>query len=105
MEDSILQRAKELFGEDRFEEIMGELWLQRERLATRAAAGNLDAVLREWENRFRCDVEEGRHRAGRGAAGGRRRDARFSELRNEVDESGDGATVEDLLTPHVRRRF
>ena len=101
--DKILERAKEIFGESRFEEIMGELWLQRAALERRARRGSLDVVLREWENRFRRDVEEGRYCVNKNQ---RRRVARFSELPDEADatEHG-GATIEDLITPHVRRRF
>ena len=99
MEDLILQRARELFGEKRFEEIMGELWLQRDTLASRAAGrGDLTSVLREWENRFRRDVEEGRVQ---NKAGQRRRVLRFSEL-----PEGDGSVApEDQLAPRIRRRF
>jgi hypothetical protein len=84
MDETILTRAKELFGETRFEEIMGELWLQREVLTTRAAGRRgLDTVLREWENRFRRDTEEGRVQ---NKAGHRRRILRLSELFPEETE-------------------
>jgi hypothetical protein len=100
MDEIILTRAKELFGEKRFEEIMGELWLQRERLTARALARGLDAVLREWENRFRRDTEEGRRRVGRNR---RERVLRFSELDDSPDASGGPA--EDRLAPRIRRTF
>jgi hypothetical protein len=107
MEDKILQRAKEIFGEHRFEEIMGELWLQRARILERAIlkawpedpAGALDAVLREWEDRFRRDTEEGRVQD---KAGRRRRVLRFCEVLPFEDW---GQSPEDALAPRVRRRF
>jgi len=100
MEDKILQRAKEIFGEHRFGEIMGELWLQREALAARAAGRRgLDAVLREWEDRFRRDTEEGRVQD---KAGRRRRVLRFCEVLPFEDW---GQSPEDALAPRVRRRF
>lgn len=99
MDELILARAKEIFGEKRFEEIMGELWLQRDTLLSRAAGrGGLDSVLREWENRFRRDVEEGRYRVGRNS---RHRVVRFSELTGgENDEP-----PEDRLRLRIRRKF
>jgi hypothetical protein len=91
MREKILERARLKFGQRRFEEIMGELWLQSGRLEARVVAGGrLDAVLAEWEGRFRRDVEEGRHQEG----GARQRDMRFSEY----DSKGD-------LTEHVERSF
>lgn len=99
MDETILTRAKELFGEQRFEEIMGELWLQRERLAARVAGGTgLDAVLREWEGRFRRDTEEGRYRAGRNR---RDRVIRFSEVGTDHPDTA----PEDQLASRIRRKF
>ena len=111
MDTIVLIRAKELFGEKRFEEIMGELWLQKDKILNRAIlkawpedpAGALDAVLREWENRFRRDHEEGRHRVGRNR---RQRVTRFSEIscddRNGAEEE---VAPEDQLFTRIRRKF
>jgi hypothetical protein len=84
MRDKILAKAQEIFGESRFEELSGQLWLERDVIKARWDAA-LVRILQEWASRFRRDVEEGRHRAGAGSGGGRRRVARFSELEIDPD--------------------
>ena len=93
--DRILVAARELFGNRRFEEICGELWLCRARIRRSVRRGvALEVALRRWEDEFRRCSEEGRYREGRN--GRRRRVARFSEL----EDRGPGA-IED----HLRGAF
>lgn len=79
MDQKILKAAKELFGRRRFEEILGELWLQLARIKRAVRRGTaLEVVLRRWEDHFRRCGEEGRYREGRN--GRKRRVMRMSEL-------------------------
>ena len=91
--------AREIFGKRRFEEIVGELWLCRDRVGRSARRlGDTELALRRWECDFRRDTEQGRYREGKN--GRRRRVARFSELEQPGGQGG-GGPVED----HVRRAF
>jgi len=95
MRQKFLRVAREIFGERRFEEIQGELWLDYPRLKARLLE-YLPAILREWENRFRRDSEEGRVQTG----STRKRVTRFSEL----DPDGKSGRL-DGLVEHIRRKF
>jgi len=91
----LLVAARELFGRERFGEVLGELWLVHARLMRSINGGvPMEVALRRWEDQFRRCSEEGRYREGRN--GPRRRVARFSEL----DERGGPD-----LSHHVRRAF
>lgn len=83
--------ARELFGQRRYEEISGALWLARSRLARLVTLKNhAKVVVARWEEHFRRVVEEGRYREGR--SGRKRRVARMSEIDFSVET-------------HVRRQF
>lgn len=96
MDDKILSTARKLFGERRFAELVGELWLQRSRIwdRWRRDGGELAHILIEWEDRFRRDIEEGRYQVERCK---RRRVIRFSEM--------EGEEPLDRLTFETSRRF
>lgn len=97
--------AKKLFGQRRFEEIMGELWLQERRILERAGPEPADMarVLLEWEDRFRRDVEEGRYQYPRGR---RNRVTRLSEfeLEHTYDNESDPMGW-DSLHEFIRRTW
>lgn len=94
--------ARKLFGEDRFQEIMGELWIQERRILERAGPepAELARVLLEWEDRFHRDVEEGRYQHPRGR---RNRVMRVSEVEKFDDEPA--ADPWSYLIPHIREKF
>lgn len=81
MEQKILETAKEIFGDERFQELSGALWLDAARIWARVRP-ELVRILKEWENRHRRDVEGGffRHKGG-----GRQRAVRLSELKTGLD--------------------
>lgn len=88
---NFMELARRILGAKRFEEVGGQLWLDRRRIwASVKRKVPLETALRRWESTFRRDVEEGRYREGR--SGRRRRVARLSEIDHAVDG-------------HVRRRF
>lgn len=106
MDEKIFATARKIFGERRFEELMGQLWLDRDRLVERARGrvSALPRVLREWEDRFRRDVEEGRFRRGRNK---RARVMRFSELPEFADRKGTHVSMapEDVIAPFITEKF
>lgn len=80
MEKKIFSMARKIFGERRYEEMLGQLWLDRDRLVERVGgrSSTIPSVLREWAERYARDVEQGRFRVGRNR---RHRILRFSEIR------------------------
>lgn len=95
MEQEILTVAKKCFGESRYEEVLGQLWIDLPQLTRKILH-----ILREWEDRQRRDVEEGQFRHRRK---GRQRAIRFSELvTGPEDQKIDRL---DLLSPRIRRKF
>ncbi len=101
-QDPILDRARKLFGEERFQECAGQIWLDLPWIMRRMARRRpLDSILKEWEDRYRRDVEEGRYQQGHR----RHRVSRFSELAGADDRRRGGASVEASITQHARRTF
>lgn len=106
MNEKIRQAAIKLFGKRRFEEIMGQLWLDQSAILARVdEPEDIYPVLLEWENRFKRDIEEGRYRVGRNR---RHRVMRFSEMLPPSRDSKmdlSGADVPLTVADHVRKVF